>query len=1549
MDRRTQEQILILWLKAEGGYSENSANSGAEAKATETAPVVEAPKAEKKVRKPRAKSRPVDAKKEISRRLEEEWNDAPGDVKSTIESIANTDEVIDVEDVVYATLAELRSPKTRHKLILQGDGVIKGVTEELGLPAKELQKALGVNVFATRANGGISLQKMAENIVADLDRNITGASNIDVADVRDMLIEAIQSAGEPADISYHRARRRIDVAEKVYADWKRNELELEAEYEREADAERAAEEFWLTEQEKAYESMEINYLDNTFADELAERERIINEQNRISNERINERGLGSNRLLRSQQTDTSGRVEEGSERQGIQAEVGDAVSWIQDAETQRGQANSVAEREIRAEEVDFGKERTRLNTRLEEIDSRLTDTRVVDQLQADVDKAIAIYGGAENIPKELYSDLLSRSNAIREETQEFYREKYEIEEQLRVLDKNEKTAIKEAEREAKLAEIEKKYSGFLSGKSRVEQGRVDKVLSKPIRYNGVAMTKGQMIEVLINEGVRFEPSSINGKKIYIARTDDNSYYEITKTEYEYARHLGGKTLTQEEAAKAEQKLRYETLRKKYSGLISVKGDLDRRIAWLERALKVGNPNNTAGKKMQVELAELRELKDLSEGEARFRVESLVGDEKIFEGMRKLEEGETSHVERVFTENKNFEFTTKNRIESYDDVAYIFKELENEAVENTFVALVKDGKPTVVHLGMGTSTASMVDFISANVAVRRINPDKIYFVHNHPSGILKASQQDMNILDAMKNAFGEDVVQDGIIINTFSGKYGTFGAYGDRELSDIPRDQEEFPIKVHSFSKSVYDRGYKPTPAKSSTDIAAFITSQRLGDRPKIGMIIANNQLQIIGNIFLPYSEFTEENADAIANDIAYYTSVMGGNAAFLFGNAKLSEIEGKGLRDKVEYRANKQIRLLDYIEVDGGRHKSANDDGVRFSVEDSGDKKEKHSVIEPQDLTTIVVSTKNADAKIISNKNKAKENLNKLSYEFKNKIKTRGFLSSLKESIAGQRLVEQSSYFDFNTPNSEITLRISNHNAKGENFDGDREAISVVIKSERTKNTFEEGKNLTEFVYFKERIAKADGNTLSQIAESIKDLLDTGVYVDKSGLAEINPDSMRFRIEEEDDYSGEGGVRFAVVEDEELIKRLDADEKVIGYRNVVLNEDGTFESPMANSLRSTDRKTKEKTGGFELNKWERSEERPHLVDENGKITLVKPDGKAVEKVDYNPYIHNRLNRVNKQFKQAWERPNLVYIKTEIPLSDLESGYHAEKAKLPVGEHKWNGGNLILSRYDKPVEICDWNDVADDWQASFKKKGINFDIIPPALLPILEGRGMKIIRPHKNMGDACNKAYADWAEARGIDTKGFWAEVAKETEEAERAKAEKKAKKEVKKKAESGVRFRFIGEQGAKSMDKKEGTTARMDNLAVAKKMLSEYNYKEVKMATGWEKGMDGKWRYETPDFEKFDVNGNLKFVQRHPDYARYRELVKKSKKPIDKYNIKMHRRVQKGSPMLCFIGGEGVDSDYSSYSGDDWCSLLTKEQKYKLWELKLRELLLILWVEYQRI
>jgi hypothetical protein len=183
---------------------------------------------------------------------------------------------------------------------------------------------------------------------------------------------------------------------------------------------------------------------------------------------------------------------------------------------------------------------------------------------------------------------------------------------------------------------------------------------------------------------------------------------------------------------------------------------------------------------------------------------------------------------------------------------------------------------------------------------------------------------------------------------------------------------------------------------------------------------------------------------------------------------------------------------------------------------------------------------------------------------------------------------------------------------------------------------------------------------------------------------------------------------------------------------------------MASGLRNKG-KQKVKTGGFELGKWEMAEENPDIANENGKVDLVKPDGKSVGKVDYNPYIHNRLNMVNAQFKQAWERPDLVYIETEVSKDDLESGYHADKAKLPVGIHKWNNGDLMLSRYDKPVRIVPWEEVANDWVERFKGRGVEFDIVPPALLPILTERGVEILPPHKGMGQNCIDAYNEFKD------------------------------------------------------------------------------------------------------------------------------------------------------------------------------------------------------------
>lgn len=74
-----------------------------------------------------------------------------------------------------------------------------------------------------------------------------------------------------------------------------------------------------------------------------------------------------------------------------------------------------------------------------------------------------------------------------------------------------------------------------------------------------------------------------------------------------------------------------------------------------------------------------------------------------------------------------------------------------------------------------------------------------------------------------------------------------------------------------------------------------------------------------------------------------------------------------------------------------------------------------------------------------------------------------------------------------------------------------------------------------------------------------------------------------------------------------------------------------------------------------------------------------------------------------------------------------------------------------------------------------------------------------------------------------------------------------------------IRFMFAGEKGAAEADKADEQTIRMDNLDVAKQMEeAKKDAKIIKMATGWEKGVDGKWRYEMPDAkikDTIDVGG----------------------------------------------------------------------------------------------
>ena len=87
------------------------------------------------------------------------------------------------------------------------------------------------------------------------------------------------------------------------------------------------------------------------------------------------------------------------------------------------------------------------------------------------------------------------------------------------------------------------------------------------------------------------------------------------------------------------------------------------------------------------------------------------------------------------------------------------------------------------------------------------------------------------------------------------------------------------------------------------------------------------------------------------------------------------------------------------------------------------------------------------------------------------------------------------------------------------------------------------------------------------------------------------------------------------------------------------------------------------------------------------------------------------------------------------------------------------------------------------------------------------------------------------------------------------------------KASQNILFRFIGEQGAANLDAAEEANTRLDNLAVAREMeKSGKDAKSIKIATGWERGSDNKWRYEEEDFE-YIPKGNAReksLLEREP-------------------------------------------------------------------------------------
>lgn len=307
-----------------------------------------------------------------------------------------------------------------------------------------------------------------------------------------------------------------------------------------------------------------------------------------------------------------------------------------------------------------------------------------------------------------------------------------------------------------------------------------------------------------------------------------------------------------------------------------------------------------------------------------------------------ETGIESLVERTFRTSGAFSFSGKEKIESRDDVAFIFKQLEDSAIENSFLVFVKDGIPTVIHVGMGGTSYAMIDNSVVLPAYKDFGADKIYMVHNHPSGSLYASKADQDSLKTISMQI-PDVSVEGIIINTVSGEYASFDLSSSTQ-SPIPTDEGTMPVKVLSFDKNVFAPDYKSKinerKIKGSDDVASFLSAHRLGEGTKVGALLLNRQNMINGNLVTNDNEVSVENADTLASQIAEAANRTGSSAVILFGDFDYSDRAVRSLSKGIKRASGNTIDLLDVVRLEGNHTLSLADetlpsrstlvDGIRF-------------------------------------------------------------------------------------------------------------------------------------------------------------------------------------------------------------------------------------------------------------------------------------------------------------------------------------------------------------------------------------------------------------------------------------------------------------------------------------------------------------------------------------------------------------------------------------------------------------------------------------------
>ena len=407
----------------------------------------------------------------------------------------------------------------------------------------------------------------------------------------------------------------------------------------------------------------------------------------------------------------------------------------------------------------------------------------------------------------------------------------------------------------------------------------------------------------------------------------------------------------------------------------------------------------------------------------------------------------------------------------------------------------------------------------------------------------------------------------------------------------------------------------------------------------------------------------------------------------------------------------------------------------------------------------------------------------------------------------GMEQHEASNYRTFELDNGQrITLRVSNHNASTSLFDrnGENDGVSIVITNNANKGIKNNGvAHIVEFFYRKSDLEHSQNAPLAAIVTSIDKLLTTGEYIDTTGLAEVDEvNARRFAIGENNvgttaPFSAErGSVDVHSVADE-LQDKFGVEVEVVDSLDGVKN---------AQARMAID-------AGINIKGW--------YDPKTGKVCTYAPNAESEQDV-MATYAHevvahkgmrgllgeDKYNELCERLGEALtpEQRELVREYIDMGKSDgvLGDEYIARIAEMLIDEK----GDI--------KEPTTWEKVKGAVREFFRDV-FGLELTDADIRYLLWRSGERLRR---NKADVFTRAQ----------------DVVTGQQLGQQAETQRSS------------RLRFIGEKGAARADQSEEVTIRTDNLQVAQEMETAGKAaKNIKLATGWERGVDGSWRYEEND------------------------------------------------------------------------------------------------------